>query len=333
MKQFLLLVLVFVGSMSLSAQNATVATLDSEDGSKSFYGSRAFIDAVAEAKEGDRITLSGGTFESTTVDKCLKIQGAGFVEDVKNGVYKTVLTGDLNINLEKSSSGLLLEGFYTVNSIKISANKEVVLDNAVIKKCRVNAISLSIMNKNMRIEHCRLSDGVICPYSDKLATNLLVVNSVLARAVDTNVSSLNFLNCVIGSVSFAVARFENCILKCAHYDDNNPINSKNTIINCVALSDKMFNDIVAWNGSSYSTPEKVFKEVVDNNYSDDATYELTDDAKKLYTDNNGSEIGIYGGINPYTATPSNPQVISKKIDSRSSNGKLNVEIKLKAQNY
>lgn len=334
MKRFLLVIFVFVCVMGMKAQDATVATLDSKDGSRSFYGPNAFIEAVDAAQSGDRITLSGGTFKSPTIKKCLKIQGAGFIDDQKKGLYKTVIVDPLSIDLpEDDADGFLLEGIYSTDYVHVKGKA---VNNLTIRRCRVNDIWLYASNNtNTKIEHCRLANGINQGSSSK---NLLISNSVVRKMSSNELTtSMTFLNCVVGSVEHnTVARFENCILHCystGHHEGNAAINPNCMIVNTVAFSDQMFNNIKEWNGSSYSTPEKVFKVVGVEIYTDEATYELTDEAKNLYVDNSGSPIGIYGGLNPYQPIPANPRVVSKKIDTRSSNGKLNVEIKVEAQNY
>ena len=62
-------------------------------------------------------------------------------------------------------------------------------------------------------------------------------------------------------------------------------------------------------------------------YSDTDLYKLKSEYKEIAAE----EVGIYGGFNPYKSEPSNPQIISKNIATKSSEGKLKVEIKLEAQ--
>ena len=51
-----------------------------------------------------------------------------------------------------------------------------------------------------------------------------------------------------------------------------------------------------------------------------------------YIGTDGTPVGIYGGLYPFTKTPSNPQIISKEIDVKSTlDGKLKVSIKVEAQ--
>ena len=57
-----------------------------------------------------------------------------------------------------------------------------------------------------------------------------------------------------------------------------------------------------------------------------ASFELTETAATTYLGDDGKQVGIYGGTNPFAPTPTNPQVKKFTIDSTTSDGKLKVTI-------
>ena len=67
------------------------------------------------------------------------------------------------------------------------------------------------------------------------------------------------------------------------------------------------------------------------NYSDSQTFELTDEAKTTYLGNDGTEVGMYGGVMPYTDVPSYPQITRMNVANKTTaDGKLSVEIEVSA---
>ena len=57
-------------------------------------------------------------------------------------------------------------------------------------------------------------------------------------------------------------------------------------------------------------------------------YELTDVAKESLKGNDGSEMGMYGGLQPYDPMPSYPVIQSISVDKQSNEqGKINVTVK------
>ena len=59
-------------------------------------------------------------------------------------------------------------------------------------------------------------------------------------------------------------------------------------------------------------------------------YQLNDEAKATYLGTDGTEIGIYGGIMPFKATPTNPHISDMKVAQKTTeSGNLKVEITVK----
>lgn len=329
MKKILFSLLMFVCATLVKAQDMMVATLDGEAGTKVYYGADALVSAVNEAQSGDRITLSAGAFNSLYIKKSVKIQGAGFVSDPEKGLYKTTLIGNLVLELpEGDTDDFLLEGIYSDNDIIFKSTE--VIGSFSMKKCRFRNVSIdNCATNNARIEHCRIA-GTLNVWRN--ATNLSVINSVINMAGYTwdAGSTISYINTVIyGVYSEAIARFENCILyrTCVRgfSDSDYPLRSINIAKHCVSFVSRTFEEIKIKNDVWISNEADVFTEEI-GGYSDTALYELTETAKETFVDADGDQIGIYGGYKPYSPVPSNPQILSRKISSKSSDGKLRADI-------
>lgn len=331
MKQILLSILMLVCVMGIKAQDLMVVTLQSGEATHVFYGANAFVEAVGKANSGDLITLSAGTFNVPKIEKALRIQGAGYMDDSKNGLYRTTLNYELYINLPKGSSDdFLLEGIYSDKELRVTSSTPV--KNFLLKRCRFYRVSFSgATTENCQLEHCRISDYLII--GDK-STNFSVVNSVINVLQGNNEnSSIVFQNTFINDVSYnAIATFENCILSSHYTEDYSYVRlHQNCIIkHCLALKGNMFANFLTLSNCWYSDKTTIWG--TDKGYSDTDLYELTEAAKSQYTDSDGKEIGIHGGYKPFLSTPSHPQITKRDIATKTSGGKLKVDITVEAQN-
>ena len=80
-----------------------------------------------------------------------------------------------------------------------------------------------------------------------------------------------------------------------------------------------------------ATFEEVFKSYRAGDYTEGETYELTDEAKAKFLGTDGTEVGMYGGVLPYTSTPSYPQITKMNVANKTTaDGKLSVEIEVSA---
>ena len=324
MKQILLSILMLVCVMGIKAQDLMVATLQSGEATHVFYGANAFVEAVGKANSGDLITLSAGTFNVPKIEKALRIQGAGYMDDSKNGLYRTTLNYELYINLPKGSSDdFLLEGIYSDKELRVTSSTPV--KNFLLKRCRFYRVSFSgATTENCQLEHCRISDYLII--GDK-STNFSVVNSVINVLQGNNEnSSIVFQNTFINDVSYnAIATFENCIL-----NSFSKLHSNCVVKYCLSLNADMFSNVSTKNNCYVATKTTIWG--TNKGYSDTDLYELTEAAKSQYTGSDGKEIGIHGGYKPFLSTPSHPQITKRDIATKTSGGKLKVDITVEAQN-
>ncbi len=333
----LILKLTFFVTLLMGVQNAysqevQLATLQHGDDLQVFYGKEALINAMVAADHGDLITLSAGTFEGTTINKAVKLQGAGYITDVEKERFPTVI-GDIYISLESGIEGLVIEGIYS-GYIEIKSS----IIAFTLKKCRMENISFYGQSKNCTIDQCQIKRNLS---PDASAENFYCKNSIIGSiyTYSTTNSSLVIENCLLFDVSdVSIALFRNNIITgickgnfCANRNGN--LSFSSTAYNNIFFNGSGIIGVVVQSANIQSNSNLIFgKEIDTNSYSDTETYELTDDAKTTYLGTDGTQVGIYGGETPFSDIPTNPQITAKSIDAKSSvDGKLKVNITVEAQ--
>lgn len=310
------------------AQDVMVATLQHGETSSVFYGRTGFEKAMKAASQGDVITLSAGTFTATTIDKAVTIQGAGYASDVANKKYATVINGDIYVKLPDEMSGLYIEGIYG-NSLYVKDNITV----ATFKKCRFDiSFESGKQVKDCLIDQCRMSYCYLVPNCD----NFSIRNSIVFSLTGSTLTGIIYVeNCTVGLTDdeFVAMLKNNIILRTAVYKGNyQSLHSACLVYNNVFVRGHA-NAVISQSGNMYADMITLFgKEIKELEYSDTETYQLTSSAQTSYLGVDGKQMGIYGGLVPFTSIPTNPQIISKKIDTQSSaEGKLKVNITVEAQ--
>lgn len=318
-KSMTLFMVFFVCAVSnVKAQDVVVATLQSGNDVQVFYGATGLQKAVEAAVDGDQISLSGGTFNTCTINKPLKIYGAGgFVQDAANNRYKTILNGDFTIELPEGAKGMYIEGIYTSNTINVKG----VIEEMTLKRSHVNFLRLSeCETTNCNIVNCEIP--IFCP--DAHSKNLTLRNSAYNfRANNAADANLNIINCI-------QTQGDNGYPTAAVY--------KNSIIVNQSKSPYISYYYTAYYSYGYAPSNSAILENCISNvqYKDimvsNTFYELKDEWKEKLIGDDGTEMGIYGGTTPFTNVPSNPQITSKEIARQSdANGKLAVKIVVEAQ--
>jgi len=337
---YILAFIYFLGFNNLKAQSS-VATLDHSGTTSVFYGANALVDAYNASVDGDAIILSSGSFNPpSTIQKGLKIIGVGHYPDSING--RTFING--NIILGLGANNILFEGIEVTN---LSSNDTI--NNINIKRCRLdNGISFGQIVNNVIIE------GSVLQYIDfnnNNNNNTIIRNNII----------LIFNSSVISNIQGGALIENNILYEQYSYNSifNNVNNSiiKNNIIRKDYGQDQFYiiigagnifqNNYIAYSGPYDGIP---LSNIYNNNYSNtpwnmnsiipnisssfdyNIDYHILNPNQYLGTD--GTQVGIYGGSNPYkeNATPDNPRIVSKYIAPQNdSNGNLQINITAKPQ--
>ena len=337
-KIFLMLIAAAVGTLSGFAQSDLVATLSHGSNLSTYYGADALSEAYTAAAEGDVITLSPGTFNAVNIEKAITVRGAGMQPMEGNGYVPTQIVGVFTVTVPSSSSILTLEGIQCFETVNMSGNN---LASVNISKSRFYGLGGDGINLNAH--SCVFENLTSNCYNGNTVLNCLncvvknpysqgIYNQKFAKIVSTNCLVLDF-TANSGHV------LESCIFKnCVIYDGYD-LSGTNSAQNCIGISydggDIFKNLVNASNvmveGTSETAYATVFKTLRVNDLdikfpSPNETFELTPTAAATYLGDDGKQVGIYGGTNPFDPTPSNPQIKKFTVDSSVNSGKLSVKI-------
>lgn len=330
MKKLFVSLFVALCATATFAQSSLLATLSHEGNITSFNGSNALKEAYAAAVNGDVITLSSGLFLATDISKAITVRGAGMDADTVTNRQPTVISGDFIISNPTDSTDhhLILEGLYHNNSTL----KYKKLTGAQIIKCRLNEVTYyntTYTNSSISFLQCRIAESL-----DNYNSSFSLLNTIVEDHYSYGTATTEFNNCFVNyrdkaPISTKNSSFTNCFIKSSSTSSTYYLQSSCVAFNCVAL-----NAYASFFKNMTNSSNKVVSDTnMFKSYSattaDDATYELTDEAKNTYIGNDGKEIGIYGGMLPYETTPNNPQITKFNVASKSTaDGKLSVDIQV-----
>ena len=327
MKKILSLMVALIVATLSYAQSGLLATLSHNGEITTYYGASAFREAYDAATDGDVVTLSSGAFNAVNLEKAITIRGAGMGFNVETQAEPTILLGDFDINIpETAESRLTIEGIYHNEHIKIAC----ILKNATFLKDRFNRIEYkdyrSNWCENLTMIHCKIF-GAFNPGNDSASASCM--NCYIYEPVSWGGKGTSeFLNCVIDSHSFydsnMKSTFKNCVLYLTNSYQTLPRSS--VVYNCVGIGASNLFDYISNSTNSIKTFEEVFKTYT-GSANDEENFELTDEAKTTLLGLDGTQVGIYGGNMPFSATTTNPQITRCNVAAKSTaDGKLSVDI-------
>lgn len=351
-KLFFSLVAVMIATVSF-AQSNTLAILSHNGNLSTFYGSRAFRDAMNAAENGDVITLSSGNFEATNITKAVTIRGAGMETDSVTKTTPTIITNNFNIDVPDTiEHKLTIEGIYHNQIIYVYHQ----LSNATFMKCRLYAVAAVYGQengygymKNVSFVHCKIANDFNQANGSNSVSfvNCYVANLRLSKDYS---NTFEFSNCVVQWTNFngdnwrpwhcGYSVFRNCIIIAYNpypsYSEQYRLPTTSYVYNCVGINQGDFSDLFYGHenraGETFSTTNTVssiFK-TFSGSYSDNASFELTDEAKTKYLGDDGKEVGMYGGNLPYSPEVLSPRITKCNVASKTTaDGKLSVDMEVK----
>jgi len=319
------LLLSVAGTKNALAQNQ-VAILQHNDTVTAFYGINAFQQAHAAAVNGDTITLSSGDFNACNITKAVTLHGAGMVSDTL-GVIRTRIMNDFTINVNNNSEFLTIEGIYFNGGAAVLYSD---LHHAIFKKCYfpsfdcVNSWASShlhdVLFYDCLINYCYIrsaADGVVfynCVlnsfrnYADSSSPTVFVYNSII-KPVETDQSYLNLYNCIIaGNVSYIQSQYAD---------------------HCIEIGEESFPSTVsAYNCMTANSYSDVF-ETWDGTFAIDADYSLKTEIATTFLGHDGTQVGIFGGLMPFSFRPSYLRPYRCYVPGfTTTDGHLNVEVEV-----
>ncbi len=319
---------------TLSAQTQ-IATLSSGDSIKTFYGHEALLKAYSASTHGDVITLSEGNFEvPAEINKRITIRGAGMnLVTLSDSTVQlpTILDGHSSFKVYTKAVG---HEVFTLEGVCYNGTLGLGGTNPQLIKCKLKEVSYCYVDgrtdtlRNGSFVNCHVYSGFSIQNADVLCQNSYIQEY---HSYNRNMSC-RMDHCVVtfrhGGDYIENTYLTNCILK--FLDTNSAHTSNPMIYNCL------------WVGyviTSANYPNAPFDscDPAQNNhvfpqdstlFVDGSFCELTP-AAKAYKGNDGTELGIYGGMMPFSPTPSVPQItkfaVAPKTDAE---GKLAVDIEI-----
>ena len=318
------LLLSVVGMKNAFAQGQ-VAILQHNDTLSAFYGPNALDLAHTAASDGDTITLSSGNFNGCNLSKAVTIHGAGCIEDTASHRPPTRIVSYLSISKPDGTMPLTLEGVWFENVYYGSYYPS---RNVRFIKCNIDDIGKSTYNSyGFYFDNCIIKDFSF--YGD----GLLIQNSVVRFTYynQNNQYNMNFIFnsvvCLHNNVTMNNTRGFNSILATA--DGNTASNS--TFYNCVDIqtgNSNIFEGQLNQTNMQVNSYDEVF-ETFAGTVAYHESYQLKSDFASSFLGNDGMEVGIHGGMNPYHSRPPYMIIKNTEVAGRTTeDDKLNVQIHL-----
>ena len=331
MKKLLLAVVGILFAATSFAQNGLVASLSHGTTIKYFYGVTALQQAVAAAESGDIVNLSGGSFNATTIDKAITLRGAGIDSEAP-----TYITGGFTIFISSEDGNrFMMEGIRCTGTMEMQGT----FSNPYFVKCQFKDIGYYGYTQaitNIMYANCKITGY----FNTRGSNTYSLVNCYIYHFTQNEASFITAENCLFVDNGFHVSsyrqtQFLNCIFVSSDgkggYNDSsgntNYLPPSSQATNCIAVnfpaSYDLFHELSVRTGCptssmAYATVFKTFT----GTYSDEETFELTDDIFAQYP-----ELGLYKGLLPYNSTPSYPLINSMTVPATTNNqGKMDVTV-------
>ena len=323
----LFVLLLSVAGMKNAFAQHQVAILQHNDTLSAFYGPDALSAAHEASADGDTITLSSGNFNGCTLSKAVTIHGAGIYEDPESHLAPTRIVSTLNITKPDGTMPLTMEGVW-FGTIRYNYTYPA-SNNVSFIKCNIDEIhhNYSYSTIGFSFVNC-----IIKGFNWR-GNGLLIQNSVVKFTGynQTDQNNINIINnsvvCLNNDVNLNNTRSYNCILATA---DNNTA-SNSAFYNCVDIqtgNSNIFEGQLNESNmqvNSYDAVFETFAGTVDYHEN----YQLKSDFASSFLGNDGTEVGIHGGMIPYSSRP--PYMIIRTTNvagQTTDDDKLNVEIEI-----
>lgn len=323
MKKQIFLFALLLGCFMTFAQQQ-IATLQHGDSISMFYGTDAFIQAHTAADNGDIITLSPGTFDTCRITKAITLRGAGALPDSNNHMQTSFMSLMIGVHPNNDSiSRFEMEGIF-VKDLKLCP-----CTSPKFVKCVFEKITTSNYNDSaFQLNAPSFTNCIVKEINNRSNyKNAIFTNSVVCDILEDRTAT--FIHCIVtlshgSGISFRNLNAYNSIISA---DRSSLSISKGTYFNNIIIATSF---IYSYNNTNklYPTIGSVF-ENWDGTFSFDNTYTLKDSIANGFRGSDGSEVGIYGGVMPFSLKPSYMYVKKCNVANRSTaDGKLSVDIEV-----
>ena len=318
----LLSLLVCVAGTAKSLAQTQVATLQHGEETTAFYGVNAFVEAHAASESGDIITLSSGTFTPCDITKTITLRGAGCSVDTVANTNPTTFGGDIVLNVEETTSFLSIEGILFTNKVWYKT-----LYNPQFTKCSFTRIDCDYTDTmhNAQFVNCIIDD-----FFFGRAENTVLINSVVwdANQMDYNAILMHNSIMKIKNVPHSLSAYNSILIK----DDSNYLYRTCSSINCIGIvlgdTNSLFENSYTSGCVTYYSYEEVF-ETFTGDFSLEEQFVLKDEIATGFLGTDDTQVGIYGGMAPYSPYPNYMVRSNVTVAPRSTiDGQLNIEVEI-----
>lgn len=249
---------------------------------------------------GDTIMLYPGSW-SVNLNKRIVVLGPGyFVTGTGSNPNLQYITGGVaaTINLYTGCDSSIYEG---IAGMYLRVNSNETANKIIVRRCQGGIRFNNMNNSNWQVSQCYIDNHIAYETTDTV-NNLTVSNCYISGFYFQNggvAQSGQFTNNTINDAYFGDGSFflKNNIFLYNHYNDLNCVyqNCMGNASNPLTLMNSTFN--VSDGIMKYS----VFVGYYDNpgGYSNDGRWALKASSPALGTGASGTDIGMYGGSNPY----------------------------------
>ena len=319
----LLSLLVCVAGTAKSLAQTQVATLQHGEETTAFYGVNALVEAHEAAESGDIITLSSGNFVPTDITKGITLRGAGVAVDTLASTLPTVIGGEFTFAMEEESDLLSIEGILFTNTVHYGY-----AETPVFTRCNFTLISPgSGWMFNAQFINCYIGE-----IHHQNAYSTQFINCVVWGAWNiTNNTPAMFVNSILNGTDV----YEGLLATNSIIVDGYWFSSTCSFINCIGLFvSNWFGDGYAINCATYYDYDEVFEGFT--GFTDDYTFDsfleqfiLKDEIATGFLGTDGTQVGIHGGMMPYSNRPSYMVMKRCNVANKSTiDGKLSVDIEV-----
>ena len=329
MCRIVLAVFVCLAGVTNAFAQDQIATLLHDNDLSVYYGADAFIEAYTIAEAGDIITLSGGTFNGCDIDKAVTIHGAGPVYDSIMMTDPTKFEGAVHLSGGTETGHIIVEGVYFKNTVYYNNVSFAEFVNCYfVSGYGIFPWSSGSAN-SLRFTNCYMSW-----FSFDNATNIVFINSVATynahlntQATEKNIIAYNSYISFYKDSSFSnnnpkYCDFTNCILSNNSYDGIAPTGTC-TLNNCICITNghgSLLQYALNYNCMEVETSGEVFQS---------GFYVLLDEIATSFLGTDGTQVGIHGGMSPWTDRPNHMIMRRCTVGNRTTNdGHLSVDIEV-----
>lgn len=192
-----------------------------------------------------------------------------------------------------------------------------------VKRCFLHYLTFEGQSRSCLVQQCRIENF----RPDNLSENLYVQNTAIRYIASNNSdgATLLFENCTFTNHNrWSIATYKNCLLRYPTCHDGSAF-YYNVYVGTLDAGIQEHNMQVKNNSDSE------YLALFDGTLAWSGTVKLTDEAAAKYLGSDGTQVGVYGGEIGFTDVPSNPQILSKNIATKSEDGKLSIKISVEAQ--